>query len=235
MHGVPLPIFALTPFTLLDFPQRIACIVWFSGCNMRCAYCHNPRLLREKGRIDTEQVLRFLEKRRGLLDGVVLSGGEASLYPDLPVFIRQIRALGYAVKLDTNGSRPTMLRALLGEGLLDYVALDYKAPAYKFAPLTGGKVRFDALDQSLKLLIAQNATPFEIRTTVHTDVMDEGDINAIIADLEQRGYRGALHIQNFRDDDGRETLGNLPPQTRVLNAEILKTPVHFSLAFRNFS
>lgn len=88
-----LPIYSVTPFTMLDFPERTACIIWFSGCNMRCSYCHNPQIVKGKGRGDVEQVLDFLKKRQGLLDGVVLSGGEASAYPGLPDFIRQVKHL----------------------------------------------------------------------------------------------------------------------------------------------
>jgi pyruvate formate lyase activating enzyme len=122
-----LPIHAVTPFTLLDFPGLPAAVVWCSGCNMRCAYCHNPDIVRGKaGQKTPPEVLAFLATRRGLLEGVVLSGGEATLWPGLPGFIAQVRALGFAVKLDTNGTRPETLRGLLPA--LDYVALDYKAP-----------------------------------------------------------------------------------------------------------
>ena len=130
--GKSLPIYSITPFTLLDFPGKTACIVWFSGCNMRCSYCHNPQIVKNKGRGNIRQVMEFLQKRAGLLDGLVLSGGEASVYPGLPDFIRKIRAMGYAVKLDTNGLRPDMLSGLLKEHLLDYMALDYKEPPQKF-------------------------------------------------------------------------------------------------------
>ncbi len=113
-----LPIYSVTPFTMLDFPGRTACIVWFSGCNMRCGYCHNPQIVKGKGRGDIKQVMDFLRKRAGLLDGVVLSGGEASVYPGLPDFIREVRDLGYAVKLDTNGLRPDIIRDFLEQDAL---------------------------------------------------------------------------------------------------------------------
>lgn len=122
-----LPIYSVTPFTMLDFPDRIACIIWFSGCNMRCPYCHNPQIVKGKGKGSVEEVLAFLEKRKGLLDGVVLSGGEASYNPGLPDFIQRVKDMGYAIKLDTNGLRPEIIETFLAQNMLDYVALDYKA------------------------------------------------------------------------------------------------------------
>ena len=228
-----LPIYSVTPFTMLDFPGRTACIIWFSGCNMRCGYCHNPQIVKGRGRGEVEEVLAFLKKRQGLLDGVVLSGGEASSYPGLPGFIRQVRDLGYAVKLDTNGLRPDLVAEFLREGFLDYVALDYKAPPAKFKKVTGVE-KFSAFSETLSLLCDQTDIPVEIRTTVHTGLMDEKDVAEIIADLGERGYRGTYYIQNFRADNNRPTLGMLPPQKRILDCESLPAGNGFSIAFRNF-
>ncbi len=228
-----LPVYSVTPFTLLDFPGRTACIVWFSGCNMRCGYCHNPQIVRGKGRGTAEDVLSFLKKRRGLLDGVVLSGGEASVYRGLPDFIREIRSLGYAIKLDTNGLRPDIVAALLDQQLIDYIALDYKAPPEKFRKVTGTEKFADFL-KTLSLLCRQNKVPFEIRTTVHTALMDEQDIIAIIDDLEKNSYRGTYYIQNFRNDNDRPTLAALPQQIRQLDCRSIPPSVNFQIAFRNF-
>ncbi len=228
-----LPIYSVTPFTMLDFPGRTACIVWFTGCNMRCPYCHNPQIVKGKGRGDLDQVMAFLKKRQGLLDGVVLSGGEASAYPGLPDFIRALKAMGYAVKLDTNGLRPDIIRTHLEAGFLDYVALDYKAPPEKFRRVTGTD-KYDLFSQTLDLLCAQSAVEFEIRTTVHTDLMDEDDVSAIIRDLEARGYRGQHAIQNFTHSDDRPTLGLMKAQGRVLDRGALYRPDGFDLVFRNF-
>lgn len=228
-----LPIYSVTPFTMLDFPGRTACIVWFSGCNMRCGYCHNPQIVKGKGRGTAEEVLAFLKKRQGLLDGVVLSGGEASVYPGLPAFVRKVRALGYAVKLDTNGLRPDMVKSFLDKGFLDYVALDYKAPPEKFKKVTG-VAKYADFSKTLSLLCGQNRVPFEVRTTVHTGLMDESDIGAIIHDLETRNYHGTYYIQNFRADNNRPTLGFLPPQTRFLDLQSLPTPLGFGMEYRNF-
>lgn len=228
-----LPIYSVTPFTMLDFPGRTACIVWFSGCNMRCGYCHNPQIVKGKGRGTAAEVLAFLEKRKGLLDGVVLSGGEASVYPGLPAFIRQVREMGYAVKLDTNGLRPDIVQAFLDDGFLDYVALDYKAPPEKFKKVTG-ITKFEDFSATLSLLCGQKTVPFEVRTTVHTALMDEDDIRAIIRDLEDRGYGGTYYVQNFRADNDRPTLAPLPKQKRELDCHSLPAGRNFRVEFRNF-
>ena len=228
-----LPIYSVTPFTMLDFPERTACIVWLSGCNMRCSYCHNPQIVKGRGKGSAEEVLAFLQKRRGLLDGVVLSGGEASVWPGLPDFARRIKAMGFALKLDTNGLRPDIVGNFLDENLLDYVALDYKAPPEKFKLVTGVD-KFTDFEKTLSLLCAQKDVPFEIRTTVHTALLDENDVAAIIRDLDRRGYTGGYSIQNFCADNDRPTLSPLPPQKRTLEHSKLPAPANFSIEFRNF-
>ena len=228
-----LPIYSVTPFTMLDFPERTAAIVWFSGCNMRCPYCHNPQIVKGRGRGRVEDVMAFLRKRQGLLDGVVLSGGEASAYPGLPDFIRQIKALGYAIKLDTNGLRPDIIQNFLGQGFLDYIALDYKAPPGKFKAVTGVD-KFQAFNQTLALLCAQKTVPFEVRTTVHTDLLSEDDIIQIIEDLDRRIFTGSYYVQNFCADNDRPTLGFLKQQKRQLDVKALPKPQNYRMEFRNF-
>lgn len=231
--GGALPIYSVTPFTMLDFPDKTACIIWFSGCNMRCGYCHNPQIVKGKGKGTVKDVMTFLERRQGLLDGVVLSGGEASLYPGLPHFIGKVKELGYAVKLDTNGTRPERVKDFLERGWLDYVALDYKAPPEKFKKVTGIG-RFTAFERTLQMLCTQSAIPFEVRTTVHTDLLDENDIAAIIHDLGHKNYQGTFYVQNFCADNDRPTLGFMPDQKRILRIDQLPRPQGFTLAFRNF-
>ncbi|MFP4098272.1 MAG: anaerobic ribonucleoside-triphosphate reductase activating protein [Alphaproteobacteria bacterium] len=228
-----LPIYSVTPFTMLDFPDHTACIVWFSGCNMRCPYCHNPTLVKGKGRGSIDEVMAFLKKRQGLLDGVVLTGGEASVYPGLPDFIRAVKALGYAVKLDTNGLRPDIIAHFLDEGFLDYIALDYKAPPAKFKTATGVD-KYSDFEKTLSLLCAQDAVNFELRTTVHTKLMDEADVSAIINDLGARGYRGTYYVQNFINDNDRPTLGMIGAQERALDTSALPEPKGFRVDYRNF-
>lgn len=228
-----LPIYSVTPFTMLDFPERTACIVWFSGCNMRCPYCHNPGLVKGKGRGDVDEVMAFLEKRKGKLDGVVLTGGEASVYPGLPDFIRDIKALGFDVKLDTNGLRPDIIERFLDEGFLDYIALDYKSPPAKFKAVTGVD-KFEDFEKTLSLLCSQSKINFELRTTVHTSLMDEKDVAEIIEDIGNRGYSGTYYVQNFIDDNDRPTLGMIEEQKRVLDISALPKPKGFKIDFRNF-
>ena len=115
--------------TLLDYPEKVACTIFTAACNLRCPFCHNAGLvtkIENAERIDEAEVLAYLQKRKGILDGVCITGGEPTLQKDLADFIRKIRALGYAVKLDTNGTNPAVLQSLLDEGLLDYVAMDIK-------------------------------------------------------------------------------------------------------------
>jgi pyruvate formate lyase activating enzyme len=227
-----LPIYSVTPFTLLDFPGQTACIIWFSGCNMRCGYCHNPGIVRGKGRSTASLVLAFLQKRKGLLDGVVLSGGEATLYKDIVDLAAQIKRLGYAVKLDTNGTRPDIVQELLKDGLVDYVALDYKAPPSKYKKVTATHL-FRRFDETLSRLCWQDKVPFEVRTTVHRDLLDEQAIIDIMEDLSARGYRGVYYVQNYVNN-GHPVLGKLPPQKQVLDLSKLPPAKGFTLEFRNF-
>lgn len=229
-----LPIYDVTPFTLQDFPDKTACIVWFAGCNMRCAYCHNPQIVKGKsGRVTESDAFRFLETRRGRLEGVVLSGGEATLYPGIVAFARQLKKMGFAVKLDTNGSRPAILRALLDEALLDYIALDYKAPQKKFTAITKLKTRLP-FDETLDLLITQTAVPVEIRTTVHTSLLDESDIGTILTELAEKGFQGRYFVQGFQDPAGK-TLGKLGPQERHLQIGNIPPVERIETGYRNLS
>ncbi len=233
-ENLTLPIYALTPFTLLDFPGRTACIVWFSGCNMRCGYCHNPDIVRGgKGKYTIHETLAFLEKRQGLLDGVVLSGGEATLYKDIMPFTEKTKELGYAVKLDTNGTRPGIVRMMLEKNLLDYVALDYKAPETAYRKITQTDL-FAPFGETLEMLCMQDDVPFEVRTTVHSDLLGAEEIDAITADLAHKGYRGAYYVQNYINNNGEQVLGALPAQKKPLDIEALARPRDFTLVFRNF-
>ena len=129
----------LQKMTLLDFPGRIACTVFLQRCNFRCPFCHNSDLLgpSDESAIAVEELLSFLKKRKGMLDGVCITGGEPTVQRDLPDLLRDIKALGYPVKLDTNGSNPAMLKALVGEGLVDYVAMDIKNSREAYAHTAG--------------------------------------------------------------------------------------------------
>ncbi len=190
-------IYDITKFTHLDYPGKLACIIWFSGCNMRCEYCYNSEIVFSKeGCYSYINVLSFLRTRIHLLDAVVLSGGEASSY-NLVKFCKKIKELGFLIKLDTNGTNHKTLKELIELELLDYVALDYKAPKEKFTQITLSK-KYDEFSQTLNLLI-QSGIDYEVRTTIHNDLLNEQDINTIIDDLLQRGHTKAYYLQEFLD------------------------------------
>ncbi|MBP7189812.1 MAG: anaerobic ribonucleoside-triphosphate reductase activating protein [Rickettsiaceae bacterium] len=228
---VKVPICDITPFTMQDFPEHIAAILWFAGCNLRCKYCHNPSLVfRKLPLLPWKDVSGFLESRKNLLDGIVLSGGECTLSHGLFSLITYIRDLGYKVKLDSNGLKPDVLEKLLSSGMLDYVALDFKAPEYKFSEVTSYDA-FRKFDQSLKCLI-ESKIPLEIRTTVHTDLLSVPDINVMIEHLANSGFVGNYYLQNFRMSP--KTLGNLPDQKFPLNIDEITHHPTISLKLRNF-
>ncbi len=184
------------PLSLSDFPGMLATTVFTVGCNFACPYCHNPELVTtspETPRLTEEDFFAFLERRKGKLTGVCITGGEPTLHPDLPEFIRHVRALRYAVKLDTNGSDPEMLEHLLKEQLLDYVAMDVKAPAARYAEIACNPQAYDAARISLQLL-GQSRIPHEFRTTVLPALFSEADI-AGIATMLPAGSQ--YMIQNF--------------------------------------
>ena len=231
-----LPLQAVTPFTLQDFPDRLACIIWVGGCNLRCGYCHNPEIVRlTDAKLAIADVLAFLSHRRAQLDGVVISGGEATLWPDLVAFISEIRTMGFAIKLDTNGTRPAMLSRLINEKLLDYIALDYKAPPQKFQIVTGASAQhLIAFQKSLELLCTQDRISFEIRTTVHTCYLDSTDLLLMRSDLAAHHYKNTWYIQNFSTHN-RGTLGHLGPQKQALDLARLLHNSPVTIAFRNFT
>ena len=191
------PIYNITKFTHLDYPEHLAAIIWFSGCNMRCDFCYNKDIVFAKnGEYSFEYALSFLKSRKSLLDGVVLSGGEATTY-DLTLFCKAIKELGFSIKLDTNGTNYTHVKELIELNLLDYIALDYKAPEYKFQEITHSN-RYQDFTKTLTLLL-ESEMDFEVRTTLHEDLLNEDDINFIIQDLKRRGYDKTYFIQNFLD------------------------------------
>lgn len=162
-------ILGLQKLTLLDFPEKVACTLFTGGCNFRCPFCHNASLvLRVKDAlpIPEEEFFAFLKKRRGVLEGVCITGGEPTFAPDLREFILRVREMGFLVKLDTNGSRPAVLSSLLSEGLLDYVAMDIKNSRARYGE-TVGIIGFDTrpIEESASILLS-SGVPFEFRTTV---------------------------------------------------------------------
>jgi pyruvate formate lyase activating enzyme len=229
-------LYAITPFTQLDYPGELACIAWISGCNLRCAYCHNPDIVLKRGQKDDDALLSFLKSRQGLLTGVVFSGGEATFCPSLPELARQAKAMGYKIKLDTNGTNPEMVRELQDERILNAVALDYKCPPYKAESLLGTTLYGNAFRETLSYLIDESRAGnilLEIRTTHHPDFLDESDLNWIIGDLDQRGYRGTYWLQNIVTS-GEKTLGNVAAPAKAIDRQKLSSPKNFDIGYRNF-
>ncbi len=187
--------------TLLDFPGKVASTVFTAGCNLRCPFCHNALLVTEidpAAALDTEELLAYFEKRRGILDGVCVSGGEPLLQQDVFDFMRRIRAMGLSVKLDTNGAFPARLRQAVEEGLVDYVAMDIKNSRAKY-PQTVGLPNFDIapIEESVAYLLS-GVVDYEFRTTVvaelHT-LQDMEDIGGWIAGAKR------YYLQNFVESD----------------------------------
>jgi pyruvate formate lyase activating enzyme len=225
-ENVNTPIYSITPFTLLDYAHKSACILWFAGCNMRCLYCYNPEIVTGKGTISFEKALTFLHSRKNLLDAVVFSGGECLLHKNSIQLITEVKKMGFLVKIDTNGSRPEVLQQLLENELIDYVALDFKAMPVHFEKITQSNL-FLPFEKSLHLLV-ESGLPFEVRTTVHSDLIDKNHMQNMIQYLEQQNYQGNYYIQHFVN--GVTTLEKLGYSVRELEKENLSTAsikVHF--------
>ncbi len=173
-------IWGLQKLTLLDYPSKTACTIFTSGCNFRCPFCQNASLALEENpsrEYSREEILSFLNKRQGLLDGVCISGGEPTLQNDLEDFIKEIKALGFSVKLDTNGARPDVLEKLIQNSLVDYVAMDIKNSPEKYARTSGAR-HLDKVKQSVELLL-QGEIDYEFRTTVVKGLHEKEDFEAI--------------------------------------------------------
>ena len=188
--------------TLLDYPGKVACTVFLSGCNLRCPYCHNPGMVlpeqSEGSEIPEAEVLSFLERRKGKLDGVCITGGEPTLQPELPEFLEKLRRLGYAVKLDTNGYRPDVLRGMVEAGLVDYAAMDIKNSRAKYAEACGlDKPDVAKIEQSAAFLM-EGRIPYEFRTTVVRELHSFADFEAIGRWLD--GAR-AYYLQSYVDSE----------------------------------
>lgn len=192
----------LRRLTLLDYPGRVACTIFIAGCNLRCPFCHNALLVCDSDGgeiISTDALFSFLKKRRGMLDGVCITGGEPTRKKELPELIREIKALGYSVKLDTNGTNPGMLESLISEGMVDYVAMDIKNSSAKY-PETVGLRDFDItpVRRSVEILLEAGKSGFdyEFRTTVVKELHEKSDFEEI-----GRWINGAMHyyLQQFVD------------------------------------
>ncbi len=185
--------------TLIDFPGRIAATVFVVGCNFSCPWCYSseivlPEKIKDHPVLPEKEFFKFLKERKGLLEGVVVCGGEPTLYKDLPNFIRKIKRMGYFVKLDTNGSNPKMLGDLIKKKLIDYVAMDIKVPKGRYKEVFRGKVKVEDIEESIKIL-NNSKIDFEFRTTIVPTVHKKGDILEMVRWISPAKK---YFLQNFR-------------------------------------
>ncbi len=181
----------LIKFTLIDFPGRPAAVVFTQGCNFRCRYCHNPELVYPHLFLEPmpeEDLFAFLKRRQGTLEGVVITGGEPTLHEEILDFTAKIKQMGFAIKWDTNGTRPEMLREAYQRKLLDYVAMDLKAPLEKYSAITGVDFNPEIIKESMKL-IKESGVPYQFRTTYDKEVLTDEDISAIRSLTDEQHYR----------------------------------------------
>lgn len=193
-------ILGLQKTTLLDFPGKVASTIFLGGCNMCCPFCHNMNLVKDYNNpeFSQEDILDFLQARRGILDGVCITGGEPTIYSELPEFIHKIKALGLLVKLDTNGTNPDMLRYLSDKGLIDYIAMDIKTSIDNYGTVCGNpNIDTDAIKQSVSFILS-GTTDYEFRTTIiqnYHDICTIQNIGILI-----NGAR-RYFLQSFTDSE----------------------------------
>lgn len=171
----------LQKLSLVDYPGKTAAAIFTVGCNFRCGYCHNPELVlpeRFDKEIPLEEVFEFLEKRQGLLDGIVVSGGEPTMHDDLPEFLSSIKKMGYLVKLDSQGSNPKMLKRIIDEGSIDFIAMDIKSTLPKYSTVVARPVDPAAIQESIKLIM-NSGLDYEFRTTAVKQLMSVEDFEEI--------------------------------------------------------
>ncbi len=191
----------LQKLTLIDFPGRISCTVFCLGCSFRCPFCYNPELvlpekMEKQPQIAERDFFDFLKERKELLEGVCVGGGEPTVNEDLPAFTKKIKKLGFLVKLDTNGSNPKMLKKLIDKKLVDYVAMDIKAPKGSYRKLTGGLIDIKDIEKSIEIL-KQNKIDHEFRTTITPTLLEKEDIVKIAKWLSPAKK---YFLQNFRSE-----------------------------------
>lgn len=187
--------------TLIDYPGRVAATVFLSGCNFRCPFCYSPELvlpedIKDHPELSEKDFFDFLESKKGLLEGIVVCGGEPTLNSDLPEFLRKIKEMGFLVKLDTNGSDPNMLSSLISGGLVDYVAMDVKTAKDKYLDVVKGLGSVDKIEKSIAVL-KEGKVDYEFRTTVVPGVHSKEDI-LNIAEWIKPAKR--YFLQNFRGE-----------------------------------
>ena len=201
---------------MVDYPNKTACILWFAGCNMDCVYCYNPEIVYGKGKISFAEIEIFLESRIGLLDGVVLSGGECTLHKSITTLCEKIKSKGFKIKMDTNGTNPKVIQKLLDANLLDYVALDFKSLKQSFKDITNSD-KYENFETTLKLLLTSKID-FEVRSTFHRDLITIRDLITMKKMLCDFGYKKTFYVQQFVSS--KKTIGNLNSSSPFSKIEI---------------
>lgn len=188
-----------TKLTLIDYPKKVACIIFTQGCNYNCGFCHNSGLIKcqNKNLINEDEIFAYLEKRKKIIEGVVISGGEPTIQKDLISFIKKIKRMGFLIKLDTNGSNPDVVRKILDAKLVDYIAMDIKNIFDEYNPIVNlKKVNIDKIKESIDL-IKNSSVDHEFRTTI---MRNYHDVNKITQICEYLGKDQKYFLQNFEDN-----------------------------------
>lgn len=213
--------------SLIDYPGKLSAVLWTIGCNLRCPFCYNaelvlPELSEALPHLDLGEVLHALQERRGFVDGLVVTGGEPTLHDDLPEFLAKVRAIGLSIKLDTNGTRPEVLGSLLGEGLVDYVALDMKAPFPRYPEFTGieSEKAASAVRRSLGILKGGDVG-YELRTTVAPGLSAQ-DLEEIAREIS---WAKRYVLQPFISPQGKRLVDEAWRGRPALTVEELQTLV----------
>lgn len=189
-----------TKLTLIDYPKKLSCIVFTQGCNYNCAFCQNSGLIKcnKESLIDHEEIFSYLKKRKNVLEGVVISGGEPTIQPGLIDFIKKIKDMGFLVKLDTNGSNPDVVKKLLDLKLVDYIAMDVKNIFDEYDPIVNlKKVNIENIKQSINM-IKDSGVDHEFRTTI---MKNYHDVNKLTKICEYLGKNEKYYLQNFEDSE----------------------------------
>ena len=223
--------------SLLDYPGKTCCILFSNLCTHVCPYCYNVQLLTNNIEyVSSEDVINYLNKRKNVIDAVVFSGGECTLHRNyLLESAKWCKDNGYLVKIDTNGTNPSLVKEMVEEKLVDFIALDYKYPDLpnEYLKFHSNSMLRWHFEETLYYLIENDNIPFETRTTIHPDITDENKANKILEELERFGYKGTHYFQFFNQCP--ETIGNVNQNPRRFKIEELITPKNFKIDFRNLS